>query len=234
MDSLSAEVTGLTEQLETMKTDATASAGQISALEADVAEKTAQIKTLQTDVTEKTAQIETLQTDVSAKAGQIETLSAEVTEKSGQVAALQADVNEKAAQIDTLNEDVKELKALQEHNAAQVEDLKALFMETFASSSANTLSKLPDSDAVTVIKRFKVRAIDNPNVRKHPSIYAEGIGHATSSVVYEILDISENGWYQIRLDNGKIGWISPAMGELEELEFNFDPTVLPETADAAK
>ena len=88
---------------------------------------------------------------------------------------------------------------------------------------------LPDDGA-----REAVSLIDNPNVRKHPSIYAEGIGHATSSVVYEILDISENGWYQIRLDNGKIGWISPAMGELEELEFNFDPTVLPETADAAK
>lgn len=75
-----------------------------------------------------------------------------------------------------------------------------------------------------VVKRIRIRDKNNPNVHKKPKFSSRVIGFAKASTEYEVLDVSENGWYQIRLENGKTGWIHPNAGTLNTFEFNFDST----------
>ena len=71
---------------------------------------------------------------------------------------------------------------------------------------------------------FRIRDKNNPNVHKKPNFSSRVIGYAKASTEYEVLDVSDNGWYQIRLENGKTGWIHPNAGTLNTFEFNFDQT----------
>ncbi len=73
-----------------------------------------------------------------------------------------------------------------------------------------------------MIKRFRIRDTDSPNVHKTASLSSRVIGHAKASVEYEVLDIAPNGMYKIKLENGKEGWIHPTVGTLKILEFDFD------------
>ena len=81
-----------------------------------------------------------------------------------------------------------------------------------------------------MIRRFRIREEDNPNARSYPGI-ADGniLGHATASQEYTILDVSDNGWYLIQLDNGKTAWVNGKMGSVVEIGFNFAS----DTPDAA-
>lgn len=53
-----------------------------------------------------------------------------------------------------------------------------------------------------------------PNVRTLPSTDGEIIGIAKSNQIFEVLSVSENNWYKIRLDDGSVGWIAGGMGEI--------------------
>ena len=108
--------------------------------------------------------------------------------------------------------------------------MKKLFMTTFSASSDNALANLEGNENVEVIRRFRIREEDNPNARSYPGIAADNIlGHATASQEYTILDVSDNGWYLIQLDNGKTAWVNGKMGSVVEIGFNFAS----DTPDAA-
>ena len=103
----------------------------------------------------------------------------------------------------------------------RIEDLQNLYISTFSSSAGSSIS-LSEDDSVKVIKRFRIRDTDSPNVHKNPAFSSRVIGHARASAEYEVLDVSVNGWYQIRLENEKIGWIHPNVGTLNTVEFSFN------------
>ena len=140
------------------------------------------------------------------------------------------EIADKAEQIEALNADVETLQKAQEDSEFRFEELKKLFMTTFSASSDNVLGNLEGSENVEVIRRFRIREEDNPNARSYPGI-ADGniLGHATASREYTILDVSENGWYLIQLDNGKTAWVNGKMGTVVEIEFNF-PSGTPDGA----
>ena len=61
---------------------------------------------------------------------------------------------------------------------------------------------------------IRINEGSNPNVRSSPSGDSEKIGVAKSGQIYDLLEISENGWYLIQLESGKTGWISGKMAEI--------------------
>lgn len=54
----------------------------------------------------------------------------------------------------------------------------------------------------------------NPNVRTEPSTNSTIIGNVKSNHEYELISVSNNNWYKIRLENGQTGWISGAMATI--------------------
>ena len=190
-------------------------------LNASLAETQKQIGTLNADVADKTSQIEMLNADVAGKASQIDTLN--------------ADIADKAAQIETLNADADTLKKAREDSEFRASELKKLFMKTFAASSPNTMANLEGNENVEVIRRFRIRDDDNPNVRSAPYVADDNkVGNARASQEYTILDVSENGWYLIRLDSGEKAWVSGRMGTVVEIEFNFTFDEQDEAAEGAE
>ena len=159
---------------------------------------------------------------IAEKAAQIDTLNADIADKAAQIDMLNTAVADKTAQIEVLNADMETLQKAQTDSAFQAEELKKLFMKTFGASPANTMANLEGNENVEVIRRFRIREDDNPNARSFPGI-ADGniLGHATASQEYTILDVSDNGWYLIRLDSGKTAWVNGKMGTVVEIGFNF-------------
>ena len=61
---------------------------------------------------------------------------------------------------------------------------------------------------------IRITSQTSVNVRAYPDQKSRKVGMATSGQVYELLDIADNGWYKIRLDDGKEGYISGKMAEV--------------------
>ena len=97
--------------------------------------------------------------------------------------------------------------------------MKQWFVGTISGASSDSLSS-PAGGTVTL--RFRIRSADNPNVRSEPGTSGKIIGHASASAEYEILDVSPGIWFKIRLENGRIGWISSKLGLVTELSFPFE------------
>ena len=142
-------------------------------------------------------------------------MNTDVADRDAQIKALEADVADKAAQIETLEAEKAECEF-------QLTEIRKLFITTFANAPANEADRLQDSENAGVIKRFRIRDLDNPNARKIPSMTRGAVmGHAKKSLEYTILEVSPNGWYKIRLDSGKTAWVNGAMGSIVEVEFIF-------------
>lgn len=62
--------------------------------------------------------------------------------------------------------------------------------------------------------KVKIRESGDVNVRKSSSADSEKVGTAQAGVTYEWLDTAANGWYHIRLKDGKTGYVSPKMATL--------------------
>ena len=204
---------------------------QISTQKTNLSDLSQQIETLNTDLSSRTEQISSLENDLSDKAKIIETLQAEIAVKAQQIDSLTADAAARTEETEKSQIAEADLQSLSDENASlqeklavcekRIEDLQNLYINTFVSSSGNSLS-LDGSEDVIVVKRIRIRDKNNPNVHKKPKFSSRVIGFAKASTEYEILDVSDNGWYQIRLENGKTGWIHPNAGTLNTFEFNFD------------
>ena len=97
------------------------------------------------------------------------------------------------------------------------------------------MANLEGNENVEVIRRFKIRDDENPNVRSAPYVADDNkVGNARASQEYTILDVSENGWYLIRLDSGEKAWVSGRMGTVVEIEFNFTFDEQDEAAEGAE
>ncbi len=59
---------------------------------------------------------------------------------------------------------------------------------------------------------FQVRDSGNANVRSKSNSESPKVGTAIANATYPLIN-EENGWYQIILDDGTIGWISGKMGQ---------------------
>ena len=248
--SLNSSITEKDNQIQTLNNDLEEKNNQIEKLQTALSGKSTEAEELaaivadqETNLSDLTQQIESLSTDLSFRAEQISSLENDLSDKVKIIESLQAEITEKAQQIDSFaaasaaqaEEDKKEqeAKALSDENASlqeklavyekRIDELQNLYINTFVSSSGNSLS-LSGSDDVIVVKRFRIRDKNNPNVHKKPNFSSRVIGYAKASTEYEVLDVSDNGWYQIRLENGKTGWIHPNAGTLNTFEFNFDQT----------
>ena len=162
-----------------------------------------------------------MQADAEEKAAAIEKLEADTAAKAETISGLEADAAEKAKTIETLRTENGTVKEELAQAKEDFEDLKALFIETFASSTAGSLSNAPADGEIQVIKRFRIDEKQKPNVRRNPGFDSRIIGHAAPGTVYEVLEVSANGWYKIQLGDGKTGWVYNTVGTLEELDFNF-------------
>ena len=74
--------------------------------------------------------------------------------------------------------------------------------EYFMSNSAKTHEK---------VQKVKITHTGSVNVRKNSNVDSERVGTAKSGGIYTYLDTSSNGWYRIRMENGKEGWVSGKM-----------------------
>lgn len=231
-----AEMSGQLETLQALIAEKDAAAESLSAALAD---KESQISTQESDLTALTQQVEMLNSDLAVREEKIKNLEASLSDRENELISLQASLAEAEQRSAVLSESVSDTvsqdasadaAALSDENIAlkeqlneyekRIDELQNLFISTFAASSGTSLSLSEDGD-ITVIKRFRIRDTDSPNVHKNPAFSSRVIGHARASKEYEILDVSSNGWYQILLENGKTGWVHPNVGTLNVLEFSF-------------
>lgn len=61
------------------------------------------------------------------------------------------------------------------------------------------------------IRRVKIRNEGAVNVRQSSSAESEKVGTAQAGKIYQCLSVAENGWFEIRLENGARGFVSPRM-----------------------
>ena len=158
---------------------------------------------------------------MSDKVNELQTLQSSIADMEQQSASSSAVSQEASDAAASLSEENRTLREQLNEYENRIEELQNLFITTFASSSGSSIT-LSDHEEITVIKRFRIRDTDSPNVHKNPAFSSRVIGHARASTEYEILDISSNGWYQIRLENGKTGWVHPNVGTLNTVEFSFN------------
>ena len=86
------------------------------------------------------------------------------------------------------------------------------------------------ADRIERYWKRRIREDDNPNVRSAPIVADDNkIGNVRAAEEFTILDVSDNGWYLIQLDNGKTAWVNGKMGTVVEIGFNFAS----DTPDAA-
>lgn len=81
------------------------------------------------------------------------------------------------------------------------------------------LAEQEDSDDVPVTGeygRVRIRESGNVNVRSESNADSERVGTAKAGAEYPCLGIAENGWLQIQLEDGTIGYVSGMMASLTE------------------
>ena len=66
------------------------------------------------------------------------------------------------------------------------------------------------------IQKVRIRKSGDVNVRRKSTSESERIGSAKAGAEYPCLDVEENGWFKIQLENGDTGFISGKMAELIE------------------
>ena len=168
---------------------------------------------------EKDKQISSLNADLVNREGQIEALKADIVRRAGENGSLSEELSEKNTELDSLKARFEELLDAQSSFESRINLMKQWFVKTIAASASEEESA---SSSDSVFMRFKIRPTDSPKVRNEPGTSGKVIGHAPASSEYEVLGVSPGVWLQIRLDNGKVGWISSKMGTLTELLFPFE------------
>ena len=227
IESLQAVIAEKETEAEAFSTVLTEKESQIDAQKADLADLSRQVETLNSDLSVRNEQISNLESSLSEKESEILALQTSLAEAENQPSDLPGSVQTAevepghSADISALSAENSVLKEQLDEYEKRIDELQNLFISTFASSSGSSLS-LSEDGAVTVIKRFRIRDTDSPNVHKNPAFSSRVIGHARASTEYEILDVSSNGWYQIQLENGKTGWVYPKVGTLNVVEFSFN------------
>jgi len=89
-------------------------------------------------------------------------------------------------------------------------DKEASTSEATAPNSSETAVSVSSDMLVRITNSKRV------NVRAESDADSARVGYAESKQTYPCLSIAENGWYQIVLDDGTIGYISGKMGKLVE------------------
>ena len=62
----------------------------------------------------------------------------------------------------------------------------------------------------------RIRNGKNINVRKSPSTSALKIGMAKAGERYRLLGVADNGWFEIELEEGRIGYISNRLASIDD------------------
>ena len=210
-----------TEPVEEVKDEKDA---MIETMSAELSEKTAQIESLTVAAAEKDSRIESLVADAAEQASKIESLNADVADKASQIENLNADVADKASQIENLTTDNTRLTEENAACVAHVDVMDDFMMEVFAGMPGNSMSMMKDNGNVMMITRIRTTAETRPNLRAKPGLTEAIIGFAEPDTIYQVLEISDNGWYKIRLVSGQIGWVHSNLCTLEEVEFQLMDT----------
>ena len=63
------------------------------------------------------------------------------------------------------------------------------------------------------MQHIRGTAIGTINVRMKPDAKSSRVGHVKNGETYELLETASNGWFKIRLKDGKEGYVSGNMAE---------------------
>ncbi len=66
------------------------------------------------------------------------------------------------------------------------------------------------------VGKVVIRQEGNVNVRKKSNADSAKVGTAKAGAVYPCLSVADNGWFEIQLENGTVGFVSPKMASLVE------------------
>ena len=163
-----------------------------------------------------------LNADLFNREGQIEALKADVVKRAGQNQELINDIASRDQEIQSLHDEIDSFALTEQAYKDRIAELQDIYIQSFTSASAGTLAELDQKDNIRVIRRFTIRDKDNPKVHREPDFSSPVIGHARASTEYEVLAVNPAGWYCIRIDDGKTGWIFNTLGTLKVLEFGFE------------
>jgi len=100
---------------------------------------------------------------------------------------------------------VKELMNLM--NQAQIE---------WARGADASVMEVPEAPAAEMQSWVRIRESGNVNVRQKNDSESAKIGSAKAGAEYPCLSVEDNGWFQIQLENGDVGFISGKMATLME------------------
>ena len=88
--------------------------------------------------------------------------------------------------------------------------IKYIFSLT-SSTSEKDNSEIASKDSQ---KKIRINNNSDANVREKPTQDSSKVGRAYANEIYILLESSSNGWYKIRLSDGKEGWISGKLAEI--------------------
>lgn len=90
------------------------------------------------------------------------------------------------------------------------EEVLPVYTPLPAAITTPSLSITPAPD-YTAGQTVTIRRSGDVNVRLQPTYSSDRIGLAKAGRTYALLETAENGWYKIRLTDGKEGYISPKL-----------------------
>ena len=97
--------------------------------------------------------------------------------------------------------------------SASAEEAVPVYTPLPAATAAPTVAPLAATPAqgYTAGQTVTIRRSGDVNVRKNPAYSSDRVGLAKAGRTYALLETAENGWYKIRLTDGREGYVSPKL-----------------------
>ena len=103
---------------------------------------------------------------------------------------------------------------------------------TIAPAAAPTAAPAAAAGGYAAGQTVTIRRSGDVNVRKQPAYSSDRIGIARAGRTYALLETAENGWYKIRLTDGREGYISPKLVQGAPQESTAQRVIIHKSGDA--
>ncbi len=90
---------------------------------------------------------------------------------------------------------------------------KSVSSPTPKSTHKSTMKPSSKTTPAPSVHHIKITANGTSNVREKPDPKSTRVGHVKKDEVYELIKTASNGWFKIRLKDGKQGYVSGNMAE---------------------
>jgi len=137
-----------------------------------------------------------------------------VTKSSTETTKSIASLPSPTPQVAGVGEEISEIEDLITEVEKEVED----FQETQDLGEVEDLEKVePESKTMIIIKITD--DTESVNLREKPTTESAKVGKAKDGDTFELIS-EESGWYQIKLDDGEVAFVSVDLAQIEEEEIN--------------